>query len=90
MELYRNDFLSFVDLLEILKYYKLDSKISSVFMARMLYPVSVLDMLEENSNKKDVSFNLHLNIDKELQKIKKIYLYLKKEYNIRPVNWLEN
>lgn len=90
VELYRNDFLSFVDLLEILKYYKLDSKIASVFMARILYPVNVLDMLEENNNKKDVSFNIHLNIEKELQKLKKIYLYLKKEYNIRPMNWLEN
>jgi len=89
-ELYKNDFISFSELIELFEYYNFDSKLASVFVARMLYPAEVLDLLEENIRRKDIGFRLHYNIEKELNKIKKIYKYLKDKYNIRVINWLEN
>ena len=89
VELYRNDFLRFEDLIEILNYYNLDIKLASIFVARILYPVNIIDVLEENIYLKDNNLKLKYNFEKEIAKIKKIYFYFKEKYNIRPIIWLE-
>ena len=88
-ELYKNDYLSFEELQQKLNFYHLDSKSASVFVARMLYPNSVFDLLENNYYDKNASLNIVYNIEKEMMKIKKIYLHFKQIYNIRPIDWLE-
>ena len=88
-DLYKCELLMFDEFAELLKFYSVDSKVASVLMARILYPVNIFDDLETNLLKKSVSFNLKYNIEKELNKIKKIYSHLKYEYNIRPIDWLE-
>ena len=88
-ELYKNDFLTFSELIDFFDYYKLDNKTASLFMARVLYPANVLDLLEDNIQKKEISFNLNYSIGKEFQKIKKVYLHLRQIYNIRPIDWLD-
>lgn len=88
VELYKNDFLTFEYLEELMESYVGDGKIASLFMARLLYPAGVFDKLEENENKKSLNFKIEYNQEKELLKIKKAYEYLKERYNIRPINWL--
>lgn len=90
IELYKCNILTFSDLIDLFEYYKLDSKLASYVMVRYLYPGKILDELENNINKNDSGFKLKYNFEIELQKTKKIYLYLKEKYNIRPINWLEN
>lgn len=90
IELYKNDYIEFTDLIDFFDYYKLDLKTATYTMARVLYPSCGLDELENNVNKNTVSFKLKVNIGKDLQKCKKIYTFLKEKYGIRPIAWLEN
>ena len=87
--LYIADFLNFDDLTELLQYYEMDKKVASLFMARLLYPCKILDLLESNIENKNSNFKIECNIEKELAKLKKIYEYLKQVYGIRPIEWLE-
>ena len=89
VELYKNNVIEFLDLVSILEFYRMDTKIATLFMARLMYPSEILDALEENVDKKDKSFRINYSIEKEVLKIKKAYLYFKKKYNIRPIYWLE-
>lgn len=86
-ELYKNNLLQYDDLIEFMRYYKFDGQTASLLMARIMYPNTIFDLLE---NTNDAGLRLNYNIEKENLKIKSIYLYLKKQYNIRPINWLEN
>ena len=47
-ELYKNNVIDFANLISILEYYRLDSKIATLFVARLLYPSEVFDALEDN------------------------------------------
>lgn len=89
VDLYQNNFITFTEFVSFVEYYQLDNKTASLFMARLLYPAKVFDLLEENANKKETGFRIQYNIQKELCKFKKIYLFLKEKYNIRPINWLD-
>ncbi len=89
VELYKSNFLHFDDLVSLLDYYKMESKLASLFMSRILYPAKIFDCLEEKVIKKEQNFKINYNIENEMQKIKKIYKYLKDKYNIRPINWLD-
>ena len=89
VELYRNDIVDIGDLIDIFKFYDMDSKLASLFIARLLYPVKVLDLLEAQIENKDKNFNLKYSIEKEMLKIKKAYIYFREKYNIRPIDWLE-
>lgn len=89
VELYRNDVLDFNDLVDVLEYYQIDYKIASFFIARLLYPVRLMDLLEDNIGSRDKDFRLSCSVEKELSKIKKAYIYFKEKYNIRPIDWLD-
>jgi hypothetical protein len=54
-----------------------------------MYHTGVLDLLEDNIEKKDVNFKLNYVIEKEFAKLKKIYSYFREIYLIRPIDWLE-
>lgn len=90
VDLYKNDFLQFDALVDLLEYYDIEQKLASIFIARLMYPGEIFDALEENIYKKGVSFRLEYNIEKESQKIKKIYLYFKDRFKVRPIDWLED
>lgn len=89
VELYKYNIISFDDMMELLKYYKMSPKLGTYLMVRYLYPGKMLDELENNINKNNSGFKLKYNLETELQKTKKIYSFLKKECNIRPIRWLE-
>lgn len=88
-ELYKNDYLSFNDFCEMLNYYKINSMIATIIISRILYPIKVFDLLEDNVSKKEIKFKIEYNIEKEFIKLKKIYLFIKDKYKIRPIDWLE-
>lgn len=88
--LYKNDFVEFEILIELLGQYDFDTKLATYTMARYMYPCDALDSLEENIGKNNASFSIKYNIEKEYCKCKKLYDYLKMKYKIRPINWLEN
>ncbi len=88
-ELYKNNVIDFTNLISIFEYYRLDAKIATLFVARLLYPSEVLDALEDNLEEKEKTFKINYFPEKELLKIKKAYLYFKDKYNIRPIYWLE-
>lgn len=90
IELYKNDIIDFDTLIESLEYYQLDSKLASVIIARLLYPSFVFDCLEENYYSSNQNLKINYNIEKETLKIKKVYWYYKKKYQIRPILWLDN
>ena len=89
VELYRNDIVDIKDLIDIFQFYDIDYKIAALFIARLLYPVNVLDSLESQIQNKDKNLNLKYYIEKEILKIKKAYIYFRKKYNVRPIDWLE-
>lgn len=89
VELYRNDFINLAGLIELLEFYKIDSKLATIFIARLMYPVNVFDALEENVEKKEKNLKLNYFIEKEFYKIKNVYQFFREKYNIRPINWLE-
>lgn len=89
-DLYKNDGLSFVQLINILNYYSIDSKVASVLLARILYPSNIFDYIENYIGQQENIVKFNYNIEKEIEKCKKIYLYLKKRYNTRPILWLDD
>lgn len=89
VELYRTGTLSFDYMLDLLEYYQMDPKKASLFIARLMYPIQVFDLLEENMEKKEKNLKFNFVIEKEILKIKKVYEYFKEKYHIRPIVWLE-
>ena len=61
-------------------------------MARLLFPSTLFDMLEKHYQKRDdLTEDLndyYLNINIQIEKIKKIHSYLVSNYGIRKINWL--
>jgi len=90
IELYRNDFLQFEEMIDVLQYYEIDLKLASLFIARVMYPVNIFDSLEKIFISRDKNTKLEYNIQKEINKIKKVYAYFKEKYHIRPIIWLES
>ena len=87
--LYENDQIDFSKFTMIINDYHLDIIGASFLLARLLYRFDVFDLIEK---KRDItssnrSFNFH--IEREIDKIKRVYLYLKNQYSIRPIDWLE-
>ena len=88
-ELYRNSNINYNVLVECLDFYNFSTKEVSLFIARIMYPVQILDLIERNIEKKEKNFNLNFHINNELLKIKKVYLFFREVYHIRPISWLE-
>lgn len=89
VELYKNNYIDITDLSEIIEFYKFDDKLAALFIARLLYPSSVFDLLEENVELREKNFKINYSVEREINKIKKAYLYFKQKYNIRPISWLD-
>lgn len=89
VELYKNNYIDITDLISIIEFYKFDDKLAALFIARLLYPSDVFDLLEENIEFKEKNFKINYSVEKEVNKIKKAYLYFKQKYNIRPISWLD-
>lgn len=88
-ELYKNNCVEYSQLIDLLEYYRLDERLASLMMARVLYPCKVFDLLENNFNVRDTNLKFNYSIEKEFVKLKKIYRFLRNQYQIRPIIWLE-
>ena len=91
-DLYNLDLINESNLDNILKNYQMDLQKASLLLARIIYPSSLFDMLEEHySIKKDITKELlsyYSTINKKMKKINYIHNYLVNRYGIRPINWL--
>lgn len=88
-ELYKNNCIDYSEMSSMLERYGLNEKQATILMARLLYPCKIFDLLECNLNNKNANLKINYSIEKEFVKLKKIYLFLRKRYKIRPIIWLE-
>ena len=92
-ELYKANKLTIEEIVRCLDYYSLDLVEASVFMARILYPTRLFDMLEKHyidrKNIKKEILDYRITCEMELIRIRNIHHYLLRNYNIRPLAWLE-
>ena len=92
-ELYKMNKLTVDEVLRIFDYYNLSLAEISVFMARILYPTKLFDVLEKHyidrlDIKKEI-LDYRITCEMELMRIRNIHIALLKRYNIRPLFWLE-
>jgi hypothetical protein len=87
--LYQSDYLTFEEVKNLLGNYRIDIVSATFFMSRMLYRAEIFDCLEIKKGLDEKQQKLEFNLEKEMYKIKKVYNLLKKEYSIRPIDWLE-
>lgn len=90
VELYKNDVIDLETMIKCLEYYDISPKLASVIVARLLYPSVVFDCLENNYYDCKKKEKIDYNIEKEILKIKNVYMYFKKKYQLRPILWLDN
>ena len=86
VQLYMAEELELDQFIKLINYYGTDKQEASYLMARLLNPTYLFDdIFNFLPDKKAMR-----NIEKELIKIKKVYLYLRYTFNIKIINWLEN
>ena len=86
VQLYMAEELELDQFIKLINYYGTDKQEASYLMARLLNPTYLFDDIFNFLPDKKA---MH-NIEKELIKIKKVYLYLRYTFNIKIINWLEN
>lgn len=93
-ELYKNDQITFEELIDLLYEYHVGPKEASILLSRVLYPSELFDLLEDHYQKRgDITYlikNYYENVDRNINKIKKLHSYLTSNYGIRKINWLNN
>ncbi len=89
VELYRNEYIFLEELVEVFFDFGFDAFDASLFLARLLYPASIFDVIEDIVDNKVCDAKMEYDINKELSKIKKVYLFFREKYNIHPILWLE-
>ena len=91
-ELYNLNLVNENNIESVLSNYQMNTFKASLLMARIIFPSSLFDMLEEHySIKKDITKELlsyYSTINKKIKKINYIHNYLVNRYGIRPINWL--
>lgn len=92
-ELYKFNCISVDEIKMAIEELGLSSSEVMYLFARILYPTPIFDLLEESYYKKeDIKgeiINIYNNIDDYQSRIKDIYLFLRAQYNIRPILWLD-
>lgn len=88
--LYQKDYISVDELLSILDYYNFDVKTATFLFARILYRADVFDFIETKRTFDASDQKIEFNLEKEMKKIKRVYVHLRNKYSIRPLDWLEN
>lgn len=93
-ELYRNDIIDLNQLLDLTKQYQYQIKDYQYLLARVLFPVSVFDVLEDiyldkNYDYTDTIYNAIQAQEKHIQKVKILYKTMIQSMNIRPIRWLD-
>ena len=91
-ELIKNNIISFNEFVSLLTNYNISKISASILLARLLYPTTLYDMLEEyHLVKHDISSKIvkyYNNRNNEINKIKSIHKYLVNAYQIKPIEWL--
>lgn len=90
VELYRNGYIFFDEIVDVFLHFRFDVCDASLFLARLLYPANVFDVMEDIVDGKMYDYKIEYDTNKELLKIKKVYLFFREKYNIHPILWLEN
>ena len=88
--LYQNNYISFEEFKYLLQQYKVDLKSATFLLARLLYRSDIFDQLEDKRDLEKGDQQIKFNFEKEMYKIKKAYAFLKENYTIRPIDWLES
>lgn len=86
------------DFVELKEYFKntqfiFDLEDIGRFYARLLYPTYYFDFFEKviNDEIEEKEFSKYIEMSKEYEKfLKKIYIFLKRKYNIEPIDWIVN
>lgn len=93
-ELYKNNLIDLKTLFDICSYYQYREDEMQYLMARLLFPTSIFDLIEDIYN--DSQYNYTQQIYQIIRKqkeqmirIKEFYLQVKTIINIRPLRWLE-
>ncbi len=93
-ELYKNEIIDLEKLLELTKQYQYQIKEYQYLLARILFPVSVFDVLEDiyldkNYDYTDIIYHAIQAQEKHIQKVKVFYKTIIQFVNIRPIRWLD-
>lgn len=88
--LYQKEVISYEEFKNFFNYYPLDNKSATFLMARMLYRADIFDCIEKKKSLDEGEQVLIFNFEKEMYKIKRAYSFLKGNYAIRPIDWLED
>ena len=88
--LYQSNYISFEEFKNIVQKYKLDLQSATFLLARLLYRADIFDQIEDKRDLEQGDQQIKFNFEKEMYKIKKAYAFLKENYSIRPIEWLES
>lgn len=93
-ELYKNDIITLNQLIQITTQYQYKISEYQYLLARILFPVSVFDILEDIYLDKNYDYTegIYQAIqaqEKHMQKVKSFYKYMISNLNIRPIRWLD-
>ena len=93
-DLIRYQLISPEQLFSCLSHYSMNPTFASLLLARLIYPTELYDMLEEYYLiKQDISsqtIEYYKKRKEKVKRIKKVHDGLVKQYQIRPIPWLEN
>ncbi len=93
-ELYKNDIIDLNQLIELTKKYQYKINEYQYLLARILFPVSVFDILEDiyldkNYDYTDLIYKAIQSQQQHIKKVKTFYKTMINEVNIRPIRWLD-
>jgi predicted ATP-dependent Lon-type protease len=81
------------ELINLLGQYKIDVKQASLLLARILFPTTIFDLLEEHylyrNDVKNKIMRYYHDLKEYIKEIKYIEKELVRRYGIRPITWLE-
>ncbi len=95
-ELYKNDLISFDELINTCQNYHYSIHEYEYLLARLLYPTFIFDIIEDiatDQSSYDYTNDIYEAIMKQnsqISKIKQYYHYVSKSLNVRPISWLQH
>ena len=92
-EIYKEKIITSKELINLLGQYKIDVKQASLLLARILFPTTIFDLLEEHylyrNDVKNKIMRYYHDLKEYIKEIKYIEKELVRRYGIRPITWLE-
>lgn len=86
--LYQKDYIDFEEFKLLVSNYSINDLSASFCIARLLYRGDIFDLLQSKRELEEEQ-RMYFNMRKEINKIKKAYMFFKNTYAIHPIDWLE-